>query len=287
VVHIYDTGEEDGRPFIVMELVDGESLAELLRREGPLAPARAVELAVQACAGLEAAHAAGLVHRDVKPGNLLLRRDGVLKIADFGIARAHDATRLTLTGVVLGTAAYLAPEQALAEDVTAAADVYAVGAVLYELLTGVPPRRGETVAAALAAHAEPVTPVRDLRPEVAHELETVVMRALARIPDYRPASAAELARQLTAATEGSTAVDVGVHSHHLSEGRKGRRLFLTAAGAAFAALALGLGFGLSSGSGSHGHRPASPPPRVGPPPATGSPAQQARSLADWLRTHSG
>src|SRR5437588_755559 len=94
VVRVYDTGEEQGRPFIVMELVDGESLAELVGREGSLAPARAVGLAVQACAGLEAAHEAGLVHRDVKPGHLLLRSDGGLKIADFGSARAPDATRL-------------------------------------------------------------------------------------------------------------------------------------------------------------------------------------------------
>ena len=284
VVRIYDTGEEGGRPFIVMELVDGESLAELVHREGPLAPEQAVHLVLQACAGLEAAHQAGLVHRDVKPGNLLLSRDGVLKIADFGIARAHDATRLTLTGTVLGTAAYLAPEQALAEEVTAAADVYALGAVLYELLTGVPPRRGETLAAALAAHADPVTPVRDVKPDVPAALESVVMRSLARMPEFRPGSAADLARQLRAAADDYTAVDVGVHSRHFSEGRKGRRLFLAAAAAALAALGLGLGFGLSSGGRPHA-RPA-PAAHLGPPPATGTAMQQARSLAQWLRANS-
>jgi len=284
VVRIYDTGEEGGRPFIVMELVDGESLAELVHREGPLAPEQAVHLVLQACAGLEAAHQAGLVHRDVKPGNLLLSRDGVLKIADFGIARAHDATRLTLTGTVLGTAAYLAPDQALAEEVTAAADVYALGAVLYELLTGVPPRRGETLAAALAAHADPVTPVRDVKPDVPAALESVVMRSLARMPEFRPGSAADLARQLRAAADDYTAVDVGVHSRHFSEGRKGRRLFLAAAAAALAALGLGLGFGLSSGGRPHA-RPA-PAAHLGPPPATGTAMQQARSLAQWLRANS-
>ena len=284
VVRIYDTGEEGGRPYIVMELVDGESLAELVHREGPLAPEQAVHLVLQACAGLEAAHQAGLVHRDVKPGNLLLSRDGVLKIADFGIARAHDATRLTLTGTVLGTAAYLAPEQALAEEVTAAADVYALGAVLYELLTGVPPRRGETLAAALAAHADPVTPVRDVKPDVPAALESVVMRSLARMPEFRPGSAADLARQLRAAADDYTAVDVGVHSRHFSEGRKGRRLFLAAAAAALAALGLGLGFGLSSGGRPHA-RPA-PAAHLGPPPATGTAMQQARSLAQWLRANS-
>jgi serine/threonine-protein kinase len=283
VVRIYDTGEEDGRPYIVMELVDGESLAELVHREGPLPPEKAVELILQACAGLEAAHRAGLVHRDVKPGNLLLSRDGVLKIADFGIARAHDATRLTLTGTVLGTAAYLAPEQALGEEVTAAADVYALGAVLYELLTGVPPRKGETFAAALAAHAEPVTPVRDLNAEVPPAIESVVMRSLARLPEFRPSSAAELARQLRGTTAVSTAIDVGVHSHHFSEGRRGRRLFVAAVIAALAALGLGLGFGLSSGGSSH-HRPK-PAAQPGPPLARGTPTQQARSLAQWLRAN--
>ena len=199
VVRIYDTGEEGGRPFIVMELVDGESLAELVHREGPLAPEQAVHLVLQACAGLEAAHQAGLVHRDVKPGNLLLSRDGVLKIADFGIARAHDATRLTLTGTVLGTAAYLAPEQALAEEVTAAADVYALGAVLYELLTGVPPRRGETLAAALAAHADPVTPVRDVvglsYTEIADSLEVTLATVKWRIYKAREEVQLALARE--------------------------------------------------------------------------------------------
>ena len=284
IVSVFDYGQDEAGPYIVMELVDGESLAELVHREGPLAPEQAVHLVLQACAGLEAAHQAGLVHRDVKPGNLLLSRDGVLKIADFGIARAHDATRLTLTGTVLGTAAYLAPEQALAEEVTAAADVYALGAVLYELLTGVPPRRGETLAAALAAHADPVTPVRDVKPDVPAALESVVMRSLARMPEFRPGSAADLARQLRAAADDYTAVDVGVHSRHFSEGRKGRRLFLAAAAAALAALGLGLGFGLSSGGRPHA-RPA-PAAHLGPPPATGTAMQQARSLAQWLRANS-
>ena len=140
VVRVFDVGEDGGRPFIAMEYVEGETLAELVARRGPAAGAEAATLGVQICAGLAAAHAAGLVHRDVKPQNLLLGTDGVLKLGDFGIAVGHEGTRLTLAGTVLGTVGYLAPEQARGEQVTAAADIYAVGAVLYELLTGEPAR---------------------------------------------------------------------------------------------------------------------------------------------------
>ena len=136
VVRVFDVGDDDGRPFIAMEYVDGETLAELIARRGPLPAPEAAALGIQICAGLAAAHAAGLVHRDVKPQNLLLGSDGVLKLGDFGIAVGHEGTRLTLAGTVLGTAGYLAPEQARGEQVTAAADVYAVGAVLFELLDG-------------------------------------------------------------------------------------------------------------------------------------------------------
>src|SRR5689334_17683203 len=127
VVSVYDAGEtEDGLPYIVMEYVPGTTLAEL----GRVPPHEGVELVLQACRGLAHAHAAGLVHRDVKPQNLLLRDDGTVKVADFGIARAAETTALTQIGTVLGTAAYLSPEQALGEEVTAAADVYSLGAVL-------------------------------------------------------------------------------------------------------------------------------------------------------------
>ena len=136
VVSVFDAGEDGGRPYIVMEYVDGENLAELLARRGRIPPDEARGLALQAAQGLAHAHAAGLVHRDVKPQNLILRRDGTLKVADFGIARAAEATALTQAGTVLGTAAYLSPEQALGEEVTPATDVYSLGVVLYELLTG-------------------------------------------------------------------------------------------------------------------------------------------------------
>ena len=166
VVGVLDAGEVDGLPFIVMEYVDGETLADVVRREGALPWDRAVGLAVQALDGLEHAHAAGLVHRDVKPGNLLLRRDGQLKIGDFGIARAVELSGLTEAGTILGTAAYLAPEQARGEEVGSPADVYGLAAVLYELLTGRPPRQVASLGELVDAIQSPIPPVRDLAPDV-------------------------------------------------------------------------------------------------------------------------
>src|SRR6266511_2495833 len=201
VVQVYDAGETNGRPFIVMEYVAGRTLAE----SGKLPADETLELGLQACAGLQHAHDAGLVHRDVKPGNLLLRDDGVLKIADFGIARAAETTRVTELGTVLGTAAYLSPEQAAGEEVTAAADIYSLAAVLYELLTGRPPYQFESLAELAAKQsAGVITPVRDLEPSVPPQLEAAVMHALAREPRFRPASAAEFAQELAQAVEPPT-----------------------------------------------------------------------------------
>src|SRR5262249_34339161 len=133
IVQVYDTGEDDdGRPFIVMEFVDGESLVETLRRETRVAPVRVVEIGLDCCAGLGYAHGAGLVHRDIKPHNLLADPRGRIKIADFGIARSLGGAALTMTGGVVGTANYLAPEQARGEQVTTAADMYALGVTLYQ-----------------------------------------------------------------------------------------------------------------------------------------------------------
>ena len=196
VVTVYDAGEaEDGRPYIVMEYVPGTTLAEL----GRVPPDEAVGLAVQACRGLAHAHSAGLVHRDVKPQNLLLREDGTVKVADFGIARAAETTALTQVGTVLGTAAYLSPEQALGEQVTAAADVYSLGAVLYELLTGRPPYEFDSLADLAAKQTSgQIAPVGELAPGVPRGVEDAVMRSLARNPAYRPASAAAFAQELGA-----------------------------------------------------------------------------------------
>jgi serine/threonine-protein kinase len=271
VVSVYDIGERDGRPFIVMELVEGESLADLIGRDGPLEPRPAVELALQACAGLEHAHRAGLVHRDVKPANLLIRSDGTLKVADFGIARVADAaTRLTQAGTILGTACYLAPEQADGGEITARADVYALGAVLYELLAGRPPFVAESIPELVLrrqrAEIEPLA-------EVPAELERVVLRALERDPANRPATAAELARELAKTTiELPTA---RTRRDRRVPRPKARRRTAVLTAAALVLIALGVGVSLGTRGSS---KPPAPPPH-----ATGSPAADAQALARWLR----
>jgi serine/threonine-protein kinase len=272
LVGVYDAGEaEDGRPFIVMELVPGTTLAEV----GRVPADHAVGLVVQAAHGLAHAHAAGLVHRDVKPQNLLLRDDGVLKVADFGIARAAEATALTQIGTVLGTAAYLSPEQALGEPVTAAADVYSLGAVLYELLTGRPPYAFESLAdLAEQQRAGAITPVSELAPEVPAHVEDTVMRALARNPAYRPPTASAFADELTAAS----------HVPAPAEPDRTRLWWAIAAVVTVAAVASGIAAALT-----HGGSRTPPPPRqtaVRPIPRGADPQQQARNIAAWLRARS-
>jgi eukaryotic-like serine/threonine-protein kinase len=305
IVQIYDAGEDDGNPYIVMEYVDGRSLADVLELEGPLGPERVVDLGVQVCAGLEHAHAAGLVHRDVKPGNLLLGEGPIVKIADFGIARAAETTRLTQMGSVLGTAAYLSPEQALGEEVTAAADIYSFGCVLYECLTGRTPYTFETLAELAIKHKqEPITPVRELRPEIPEGLEAVVMRCLARNPDYRPPSAAELGQELAGAgadevtrplPRGSGARAAEVRTEPLRRPvRRDRKALASSRGLVIGVLALLLVLaaiiaavvGLSDGNGDgSGRNPT--PSQVEPVQQTGDPSTDAQNLADWLRANSG
>ena len=281
VVAVYDTGEQDGRPYIVMECVDGESLAEVVRRRGPLPSEDVVELGGQACAGLEHAHARGLVHRDVKPQNLLLRDDGTLKVADFGIARSGGGgTTITQAGTLLGTAAYMAPEVVQGEPATAASDVYSVGAVLYELVTGEPPRRATTIADLAQDDGEPVRPPSQLGVSVPAPLETTILRCLAREPARRPASARELAHELEARADAPTFSQqrTEVLSRVQRSGGGCRRLWALLAGVAAVAVLL-LAVTLSGDE---------PPPTSGvePVPVSGTPAGDARNLADWLRANS-
>jgi serine/threonine-protein kinase len=296
VVRVFDVGEDEARPFIAMEYVEGETLAELVARRGRLTAAEAATLGLQICAGLAAAHAAGLVHRDVKPQNLLLGTDGVLKLGDFGIAAGHEGTRLTLAGTVLGTAGYLAPEQARGEQVTAAADIYAVGAVLYELLTGEPSR---TVGSLAELGSEDGFEPPDLAaraPDAPPELVATVIVCLSFRPEERPSSAAALARLLApVASEAETlslppdpaqrATEILARPDRPPPRWRGRRLAAVAVLAAAAVAGLVLAIALSSGGGP-ASRPSSRPHAVAPPAAGADTAERASNLVSWLRAHS-
>jgi len=197
---VYDFGEgteeEGGSPYLVMEHVPGEPLSTIVSREGPLPPERTLDIIGQAALGLQAAHDAGVIHRDVKPGNILVTPDGVVKVTDFGIARATNAVPLTQTGAIMGTAYYISPEQASGRSVTPASDVYSLGIVAYECLTGRRPFDGDTpvsVALAQVSQEPPALPA-DL-PDPVREL---VMRMLAKDPAARPASAGELGAEALA-----------------------------------------------------------------------------------------
>ncbi len=193
IVGVYDTCTDGPHEAIVMELLDASTLRQHLDEHGPLDADTTVRIALRLLDALEAAHRAGLVHRDVKPSNILLCRDGLVKIADFGIAKAEDQTELTQEGALVGTATYLAPEQLLGGQVDGRTDLYSLGIVLYECLTGRVPFRGETGAAVALArlHSDPVDP-RRVRADVPPRLAAPIMRVLSRDPEGRYDSAADL-----------------------------------------------------------------------------------------------
>jgi eukaryotic-like serine/threonine-protein kinase len=198
-VTIYDVGEHAGRPYLVMEYLGGGSLEDVLRKEGAQPPQRAFEWLEQAGAALDAAHAEGVVHRDVKPANLLLDRSGNVHVADFGIASAAGMDSLTMTGTVLGTAGYLSPEQATGERATPASDRYGLGVVAYELLTGRRPFEADSPTAEASAHVNaPVPSVCDTT-KLPCELDSVFRNALAKDPRERYESCAEFVAALRAA----------------------------------------------------------------------------------------
>jgi serine/threonine protein kinase len=195
VVQVYDFGsdERSGRQFIVMEHVSGESCAEILRERGPVDPEEAVDILSQACRGLDYAHRNGVIHRDVKPGNLLRNREGVVKLADFGIAKAVDDSDITKVGSVVGTAAYLSPEQARGEAAGPASDLYALGVVAYQLLAGRLPYAGSSLTE-LARQQEVGPPERldIVNSDVPGPLAEAVQRALSSQPAARYAGAQEM-----------------------------------------------------------------------------------------------
>ncbi|MGW9044409.1 serine/threonine-protein kinase [Streptomyces lydicus] len=189
VVGILDFGEHEGRLFLVMELVEGDSLARVLTRSGPLPAPRVAPLAAQAADGLAAAHRQGIVHRDIKPANLLLDADGSLKIGDFGIARFLDdpGAALTATGHIVGTSLYLAPERALGRTAGPASDVYSLGCLLYQLLTGVPPFQADSALGVLRQHLDSVpVPPRQLGADLPPAFENYLLGLLAKEPENRP-----------------------------------------------------------------------------------------------------
>jgi serine/threonine protein kinase len=282
IVEIFDSGE-NGQPYIVMEYVPGPTLAHELHRRGPFAAEDASRIAAEAAAGLGHAHAAGIVHRDVKPENLLLGPGDGVKIADFGIAHALDGTRLTSTGTVLGTAAYLAPEQARGEPVSPATDVYGLGAVLYELLTGRPPHSAATLTELLARKLEDPDPPATLRPAVSPALDALVERCLALDPGMRP-TAAEVRDALRGDTETLTRIMQRGPQRLRPRGRVPRgRVAVLAGAVVLGAAALGIAAAVGD-AGSGEHRPA-PAPRIAPVPPGASPAERARNLSAWLRRY--
>ena len=292
VVQVYDAGEERGEAFIVMEVVEGEPLDAVLAREGRLPPERVLDLGLQACEALGYAHARGVVHRDVKPANLLLRPDGLLKVTDFGIARALDATtQLTEVGTLLGTASYVAPEQARGEPAGPPADVFSLGVVLYEALTGRLPWPIESLSELAKVAETPAPPAGGLAPGTPAALEEAVMHALARNPEYRPADAHALADELRGGSGGAreptrsespTVVFPAPEERPAGRpagSRAGWIVVLVALAVAGAALVAALALG-----GGDDPPPADETPaQVEPAPARGDPLDQARSYEEWLR----
>ncbi|WP_172649561.1 Stk1 family PASTA domain-containing Ser/Thr kinase [Rhodococcus opacus] len=203
IVAVYDTGEAETEagplPYIVMEYVDGDTLRDIVRSEGPMAPRRAMEVISDVCAALDFSHRNGIVHRDVKPANVMINRAGAVKVMDFGIARAiSDASSpMTQTAAVIGTAQYLSPEQARGEQVDARSDVYSLGCVLFEILTGEPPFKGDSPVAVAYQHVreDPQTPSA-VNPDIPRELDSVILKAMSKNPANRYQTAADMRSDL-------------------------------------------------------------------------------------------
>jgi eukaryotic-like serine/threonine-protein kinase len=209
IVAVYDTGEDrtasGATPYIVMEYVEGETLRDVLRREGHLRPERAMSLAADICGALDFSHRNGIVHRDVKPGNVMITPQGTVKVMDFGIARAvsDSAATMTSTAAVIGTAQYLSPEQARGESVDARSDVYSMGCMLYELVCGAPPFTGDSPVSVAYQHVreDPRLP-SSINPEIPPELDAILLKAMSKNPANRYQSAADMRSDLLRAIAG-------------------------------------------------------------------------------------
>jgi serine/threonine-protein kinase len=259
IVTTYDTGRDADVAYIVMELVDGTTLARLLKAQGPLPVAKAIDVAVQVADALSCAHTHGVVHRDVKPANILLRDDGHVKVADFGIAKAGSGHDLTRTGVVMGTAKYLSPEQVSGHPADAGSDIYALGIVLYEMLCGAPPFVGDTeLSTAVARLTAAPGSLRDRRQDIPRSLEAVVLRSLARDPAARYQTAEEMRASLLAVDSDNDEVTppAGLKLTTASPQRAAPRLIVAGVAALLLASAVLI---VRSGGGSSGDDPARKP----------------------------
>ena len=204
IANVYDYGEDDGSAYLVMELVPGESLSSILEREKTLPEQQVISIIAQTALALDAAHREGLVHRDIKPGNLLIAPDGQVKITDFGIARVANQVSLTQTGQVMGTVQYLAPEQATGKPASAMGDIYSLGIVAYEALAGKRPFKGETQMAIAMAQINETPP--PLPEHIDAKLQKLIMDCMAKKPDQRPSSALALAARAEALLANSARV---------------------------------------------------------------------------------
>jgi serine/threonine protein kinase len=249
LVGVIDAGEDDGRPYIVFEYIEGRTLKRRLQEEGRLPVDEAVAYAIEIGRGLTAAHARKLVHRDVKPQNVLIDPDGRAKVTDFGIARSLESKGLTATGRVLGTTDYVSPEQAMGEDVDERSDVYSLGVVLYEMLTGDVPFRAETQVGVAMKHVnEPMPDVQTRRPEVSAAVASVVDRATTKDPRDRYGTVAEMVRDLEQTLEVEAARHGGTSGEATSvldsvpaeRRRLGRRRRISGPGIAAAIVVLAL-----------------------------------------------
>jgi serine/threonine-protein kinase len=204
IVAVYDTGEEGGKPYIVMEYVEGRTLRDVIRAEGPMLPRRALEVVADVCSALAFSHAAGIIHRDIKPANVMLTRSGTVKVMDFGIARAMTSSvTMTQTAGVIGTAQYLSPEQARGEHVDARSDLYSTGCLLYELVAGRAPFVGDSPVSVAYQHVreQPVAPSQ-LNRDISPAVDAVVLKAMAKNPGNRYQSADEMRDDLVRAAAG-------------------------------------------------------------------------------------